>query len=139
LFRHQIGDIEQRIDRQLAAIEAGVDPVLVGERIPALNAERQDAETAVSGLENDDQRGTIDVEEACAVFEALPDLGRALGAADPPLRRAVYDAFRLSIEVDRNTPQARLKALVSRLQRSPRPRRPRGRQQGHCGRTTQTH
>jgi hypothetical protein len=34
-------------------------------------------------------------------------------AADPELRRAVFDAFRLQVEIDRNSGQIRLKALVS--------------------------
>jgi hypothetical protein len=39
-------EVDRRIDRQLAAIEAGVDPVVVGERIRALKLERAEAETA---------------------------------------------------------------------------------------------
>ena len=76
----QVGEVEQRIERQLAAIEAGVDPVLVGERIRALKAKREEAEAALAELELDDrQHGTVEPEEACAILDALPDLGKLTG------------------------------------------------------------
>ena len=43
----------------------------------------------------------------------MPDLSKALVNATPELRREVFDAFRLRIELDRNAGQIRLKALVS--------------------------
>ena len=110
----EVSDVEQRIERQLAAIESGVDPVLVGERIRALKDKREVAEAALAELEADDrQNGTVDPEEACAVLDGIPDLGELLAEADPQQRRAVFDAFRLSVEIDRNSGQLRLKALVS--------------------------
>jgi hypothetical protein len=44
---------------------------------------------------------------------SLPDLTEALAAADPELRRGVFDAFRLSVSLDRNSRQIHVKALVS--------------------------
>ncbi len=110
----KLADLDQRLERQLAAIESGVDPLLVGERIRALKDERQQAETALAQLDLQQRERTgIDLDEACAVLDALPDLSKPLAKADPELRRHVYDAFQLAIELDRNTPQVRLKALVS--------------------------
>jgi hypothetical protein len=43
----------------------------------------------------------------------MPDLGKALADADPEQRRAVFDAFRLRVEIDRNASEVRIKALVS--------------------------
>ena len=40
-------------------------------------------------------------------------MARPLAEADPKLRHAVYEAFRLRVEIDRNAQQIRLKALVS--------------------------
>lgn len=51
--------------------------------------------------------------EACAVLDSLPDLSKPLAKADPELRRSVYEAFQFGIELDRNKPEIRLKALVS--------------------------
>jgi len=43
----QIAAVEQKIERQLAAIEAGVDPVEVGRRIRELKAERAEARSVL--------------------------------------------------------------------------------------------
>jgi hypothetical protein len=110
----EVSDVEQRIERQLAAIESGVDPVLVGERIRELKGKREEAETALAELDADDrQNGTVDLKDAFAVLDGIPDLGEALAEANPEQRRAVFDAFRLSVEIDRNAGQLRLKALAS--------------------------
>ncbi|HEX7245089.1 MAG TPA: recombinase family protein [Solirubrobacterales bacterium] len=111
----RLSELEQRIERQLAAIEAGVDPVLVGKRIRALKVERQEAEAVLAQLEASRPRGNdgLDLDQACALLAGLPDLRKPLQGADPELRRAVFDAFRLRVEIDRNAGQARLKAVVS--------------------------
>ncbi len=110
----QLGEVDQRIERQLAAIEAGVDPLVVGKRIRILKTEREQAAAALAQLEGSRRDSSaVDVEDACAVLGALPDLGKRLAAADPELRRAVFEAFRLRVEIDRNAGQIRLKALVS--------------------------
>jgi hypothetical protein len=109
-----LADLDQRIARQIAAIESGVDPVLVGERISALKAEREQTEAALATLDLEQrQRTTLDLDDACAILEALPDLGKPLAEADPELRRYVYEAFQFAVELDRNTPEVRMKALVS--------------------------
>jgi len=56
---------------------------------------------------------SIDVDDACAVLDGLPDLGDALARAEPELRRRVFDAFRLSVAIDKNAAQIPVKALVS--------------------------
>jgi site-specific DNA recombinase len=110
----QLGEVDQRIERQLAAIEAGVDPMLVGKRIGALKTEREEAEVVLTQLEDSRRDSTTaDPDDALAVLGALPDFGKRLAAADPEVRRAVFDAFRLRVEIDRNAGQIRLKALVS--------------------------
>jgi len=50
---------------------------------------------------------------ACEILDSLPDLTEALAAAEPELRRRVFDAFRLSVSLDRNAHQIHVKALVS--------------------------
>jgi DNA invertase Pin-like site-specific DNA recombinase len=110
----QLADIDQRIGRQLAAIEAGVEPVLVGERILTLKAERHQAEAALSQLDlQQRQRAGIDLQHACAILDGLPDLAKPLAKADPELQRRIFEIFHLRVELDRNTPQVRMKALVS--------------------------
>jgi hypothetical protein len=110
----QLSDLDQRVERQLAAIESGVDPVLVGERIRALKSEREGVETALATLDLEQrQRTVLDLEDACAVLDSLPDLGKPLAKADPELRRQVYEAFHFAVELDRNKPEVRLKARLS--------------------------
>lgn len=82
----QVGEVDQRIERQLAAIEAGVDPVLVGERIRNLKAEREEAQAALAQLEASYRDSTaVDPADALAVLDALRDLGKSLIAADPDI------------------------------------------------------
>jgi hypothetical protein len=47
------------------------------------------------------------------VLDFFPDLPKPLAKADPELRRSVYEAFQFAIELDRNKPEIRMKALVS--------------------------
>ncbi len=112
----EVAEIDQRIERQLTAIENGVDPTVVGERIRKLKDEREHAEAALAETESDlhEQDGiSQSFEQACEVLDNLPDLREALAKADPKTRRAVYEAFRLSVEIDRNAGEIRMKALVS--------------------------
>ena len=74
-----LGEVEQRIERQLAAIEAGVDPALVGERIRTLKSERQEIEAAIAQLDHAQRNGDgFDPDEAAAILDSLPDLSKAL-------------------------------------------------------------
>jgi hypothetical protein len=110
----RLADFDQRIARQIAAIESGIDPLLVGERIDALKAERHETETALAGLDIQQQESAVlDLEATSNVLDSLPDLSTPLAKADPELRRRVYEAFQFGIELDRNKPEVRLKALVS--------------------------
>jgi site-specific DNA recombinase len=109
----QLADLDQRLQRQIAAIESGVDPMLVGERIRTLKAERQQAETVLSELDQQRQRPNMDLEGACAILDGLPDLSKSLARAEPELQRRIFEAFHLTIELDRNTPEVRLSALVT--------------------------
>ena len=113
-LRRQLDEIEQRVTLQLRAIEAGVDPNLVRDRIDALKTERAEAEAQLAALAAENhENGSIDFHNACEILNALPDLGRALAEADPQTRRHVFDAFRLSVTLDRNAGQIHVKALIS--------------------------
>lgn len=105
-LEHQRANLAQRLERQLAAIEAGVDPALVGQRIAQIKTERNAADAALAELDLDERRqGAIDIDAASEVIDALPDLTKPFATADPELRHALYDAFRLAVEIDRNASQ----------------------------------
>jgi hypothetical protein len=108
-----VSDIDTRLDRQIAAIEAGVDPAVVAERIRQLESKRGEARDRLADLEGNTPTNGGDPDNALAVLQEMPDLSKALIDAKPELRRDVFDAFRLRIELDRNAGQIRLKALVS--------------------------
>jgi hypothetical protein len=81
-----------------------------GEVGRALKTEREEAEVVLAQLEDSRRDSTaIDPADTLAVLDALPDLGESLIAADSGIRRAVFDAFRLRVEIDRNSGQIRLK------------------------------
>jgi site-specific DNA recombinase len=107
-----IGEIDRRTERQVAAIEAGVDPAVVSERIGSLKAKRLEAEDLLGQLDTIPP-GIAGPEDSLAILEGLPNLGKSLASADPKLRRAVFDAFRFRMEIDRNAGEIKLKALVS--------------------------
>ena len=67
--------------------------MLVGDRIRALQAEHHNVQAAIAELDDDRRQRTRPDLDACAVLDALPNLREALAAADPKLRRQVYDAF----------------------------------------------
>jgi hypothetical protein len=109
-----LGEIDRKIERQLAAIEAGVDPVVVGERIRILKGEREEAKAVLHQLDQVRRDSTtVDPEDAWTVLASLPDLAESLANADPGLQRAVFDAFRLRVEIDRNKGGVHLRALVT--------------------------
>ena len=110
----QLGEVDQKIERQLAAIEAGVDPIVVGERIRSLKGEREEAQAVLQQLDQARRDSTaVDPEDARTVLASLPDLAAELADADPELQRAVFEAFRLRVEIDRNGGRVHLRALVS--------------------------
>ncbi len=96
------------------AIEAGVDPTLVRDRVETLKAERDELQAALAELDDAARTDTaIDLDDACEILDSLPNLTEALALADPELRRRVFDAFRLAVALDRNAGQIRVKALIS--------------------------
>jgi hypothetical protein len=113
-LREQIANIEHRIELQVHAIEAGVEPTLVSARINALKHEQRDLQRALATSERSTaSRPHTDLDSACELLDQLPLLDNELAEADPELRRQVLDAFRFAVEIDRNTPGIRLRALVS--------------------------
>jgi hypothetical protein len=75
--------------------------MLIKERFDALKAERAAADAAPPSLTD---RGTGTLErrrEACAVLDCPPDLSDVLARAEAELRRRVFDAYRLSVAIDK--------------------------------------
>jgi hypothetical protein len=87
---------------------------LVRDRVETLKAERDELQAPLAELDDPGRTdAAIDVDDACEILDSLPNLTEALAAADPELRRRVFDAFRLAVAIDRNAGQIRVKALIS--------------------------
>jgi hypothetical protein len=91
-LERRLGDIHKRIELQVRAIEAGVDPSSVN----ALRRLRPNATTSRVGFREvgkgvEELAGLVDGDRFVGDF-AEPR--KALAAAEPELRRRVFDAFR---------------------------------------------
>ncbi|HEU4907124.1 MAG TPA: hypothetical protein VFT19_13570 [Solirubrobacterales bacterium] len=102
-------------DAQVRLVRTPIDQGQTGpDALLSLPSERQGIEAAIAQLDQAQRNGDgFDPGEAIAIIDSLPDLSKALTEADPKLRRAVFEAFRLRVEIDRNSGLIRLKALVS--------------------------
>ncbi len=113
-LRERIADVQRRIELQVRAIEAGVDPALVTARIDALKHEQHNLQRALAASEDSTaSRPHADLDTTCEILDQLPLLDNEFAEVDPKLRRQVLDAFNFSLEVDRNKPEIRLRALIS--------------------------
>jgi site-specific DNA recombinase len=113
-LRNQMTDVEHRIQLQVQAIEAGVEPTVVSARIQQLKHEQQDLQRALATCERSAAKHPqTSLDRGCEILDQLPILDGELAGADPELRRRVFDTFQLAVEIDRNKPHIRLKALIS--------------------------
>jgi hypothetical protein len=120
----QLSDLDQRIARQLAAIESGVDPVLVGERIRALKSEREGVETALATLDLEQRQRIVLNLEGRLRRARLPARPRQAACQGPP--RAAPPGLRgLPIRRRTGPKQARGTAESSPLKRLQLRERPR--------------
>jgi site-specific DNA recombinase len=113
-LQEQIADLQRRIELQVRAIEDGVEPALVTARIEALKHEQHDLQRALTASERSTaNRPHTNLDTTCEILDQLPLLDNEFAEADPEVRRQVLDAFKFSLEVDRNKPEIRMSALVS--------------------------
>jgi len=110
-LRKQAADLDRRIGLQLDALERGIEPDLIGQRIAKLRAEKDNVDTrlrnAALPIEQDD------TERLEAALARMPDLTQALQAAPPQLKRQIFDAFKLRITYDKQARTIGISATVS--------------------------
>jgi hypothetical protein len=88
-LREQIADVEHRIELQIRAIEAAIEPALVSTRIDALKHDQQDLQRALAAAERSTaERSTAgrphtDLDSACEILDQLPLLDNEFAEADP--------------------------------------------------------
>jgi hypothetical protein len=66
----------------MRAIEAGVDPTLIRDRVETLKAERDELQAALAAFDDAGRTdAAIDLDDVCEILESLPNLTEALAAA----------------------------------------------------------
>jgi hypothetical protein len=83
------------------ALEDGIEPELVKERIAELRAEKTAAEDALAALPAEQ----VQTEEADIAkrLSLIPDLSEQLRTAAPDLKRRMFQAFQTRVEFDKTT------------------------------------
>ena len=98
-LRKQIAEIDRKIKAQVQALEKGVEPELVSERIAELRGDKEALEEALA--EVGAEREEAEDEELARQLARVPDLTKALGEATPEVQRQVFEAFDLKIAYDK--------------------------------------
>ena len=107
----QIGELDRKIKAQVQALERGIEPELVSERIGELRNEKEALEEALAGIGA--ERQEAEDEELIAQLERIPDLTEALRTASVQIKRQVFESFDLRIDYDKQERRVELSATVS--------------------------
>jgi site-specific DNA recombinase len=110
-MRNQIAELERKIKAQVQALEKGIEPELVSERIGELRGEKEALEEAISELGA--EREAAEDAELTEQLKRLPDLSQALRDAPPQLQRQVFQTFDLEITHDKAEGKVEISATVS--------------------------
>jgi site-specific DNA recombinase len=110
-LRRQVADFDRRIGLQIEALEKGIEPDLVGQRIAELRSEKEEIEAELRELGAGTTEG--DPEELTDILSRLPDLSEALRKAPPNIKRQVFEAFCLQIRYDNIERRIEISATIS--------------------------
>ncbi len=110
-IRQQVAELDRKIKAQVIALEDGVEPDLVSERIGELREQKEALEDALADLGV--EQGEAEDEELERRLAAIPDLSESLQTASPQIKRQVFKAFDLQIAVDRTEGRVEISATVS--------------------------
>ena len=110
-MRQQLAELDRKIKAQVQALEKGIEPELVSERIGELRGDRDALEEALAGIGTEHQKA--EEEELSAQLARIPDLGAALREAPREIKRQVFVAFELQIAYDKAEHRVELTATVS--------------------------
>ncbi|HXV05730.1 MAG TPA: recombinase family protein [Solirubrobacterales bacterium] len=110
-LRQQIAEIDRKIKAQVIALEDGVEPELVTQRIAELRVDKEALAEAL--LEVGAGREEGEDEELALQLARVPDLTRSLAQASPEVQRQVFQAFDLQIAYDKVGRRIEISATVS--------------------------
>ncbi len=110
-LRKQIAEVDRKIKAQVQALEKGVEPELVSERIAELRGDKEALEEALA--EVGAEREEMEDDELAKQLARVPDLSKALAEATPEVQRQVFQAFDLQIAYDKVGRRIEISATVS--------------------------
>jgi hypothetical protein len=110
-IRQQLADLERRIKLQVQALEDGIEPDLVSQRIAELRGDHQALSAALVQIAPSDDD---DLDDALATrLERIPDLTLAFRNAPYEVKRQTLEAFDVRITYDKAAGRIEVSAAVS--------------------------
>jgi hypothetical protein len=110
-LRQQIAEAERKIKAQVVALEEGVEPKLVSERIAELRGDKEALQAALAEIGS--EREEAEDNELAKQLARVPDLSKSLAEASPEIQRQVFEAFDLQIAYDKVGRRIEISASVS--------------------------
>ena len=111
-LRDEIADLDDRIGKQIEALEQGIEPQLVSQRIEKLREAKEAAEIELRDL----APAAADPgpsEDPGELLARIPDLADALRQAPTELKRQVFEAFCLQITYDKPDRRIEISATIT--------------------------
>lgn len=110
-IRAQIGELDRKIKAQVIALEQGIEPHLVSERISELREQKTKLVDALAEMGAD--RDESEESDLTDRLNRVPDLSENLRNASPQIKRQVFEAFDLQIAFDKREGRVEISATVS--------------------------
>ena len=117
-IRQQVAELDRKIKAQVVALEDGIEPELVSERIGELREQKEALEDALAELGV--EQGEAEDEELERRLAAIPDLSTSLRSASTQTMRQVFEAFDLQIHFSSISGKAAWRSPRPCQRRSPR-------------------
>jgi site-specific DNA recombinase len=111
-LREQIADFDRRIALQITALEDGLEPDLVKQRIAELRAAKEKAEVELRAIVPSEPNHQP-AEDLDAILQRIPDLTQLLRKAPRDTKRQLFDAFGIQIAYDKATNQFQISAIIT--------------------------
>ncbi len=111
-LRDDIADLDRRIGLQIQALEQGIEPELIGQRIADLRKAKEEGEIELRALTPAAPDSNAD-EDPAALLARIPNLTQALQDSPPEIKRQVFDAFGLQITYDKTNRRIEISATIS--------------------------
>ncbi len=110
-LRTAISEADRKIKLQVIALEDGIEPALVKERIAELRDEKKAAEDALAALPAEQ----VQTEDAYLAkrLSRLPNLSEQLLAASSEVKRQMFQAFQTRIEFDKTSGRIGISVTVT--------------------------